>query len=241
MKFSEDIAPYFKDKIFSNALSVPIAETNEPLNGRMEFVTELCKGKQIVHLGCADHKEIIDEKIKNNRWLHKLLVESATKCIGVDNNVEALNHIRKLGFTDVYEADITHEPPLPVITSQRWDYLVMGEIIEHISNPAAFLSSLRERYAANVDRIILTTPHAFRFKNFTRAARHHKEIVNSDHRFWFTPFTLGKIVVDAGLWPEEFWLVENLRPSTNALFKKWLLKKYPAYRDTIIMSCRLKP
>jgi hypothetical protein len=241
MKFDVDLEPYLKDKTFSNALRVPIAQANEPLHGRLEFMVKLCKGKQIVHLGCADHKEIIDEKIKNNRWLHKLLVEQASKCIGIDNNVAALEHIRKLGFTDVYEADITHQPPLTVITSQAWDYLVMGEIIEHISNPAAFLDSLRDRYVRYVDRIILTTPNAFRFKNFTRSARHHNEVVNSDHRFWFTPYTLAKIAVDAGLWPEEFWLVENIKPSANAIFKKWLLKKYPAYRDTIIMSCRLKP
>jgi hypothetical protein len=90
--------------------------------------------------------------------------------------------------------------------------MILGEIIEHISNPAAFLNALRERYAGYVGKIILTTPHAFRYKNFTRAAKTHQEIINSDHRFWFTPYTLAKIAVDAGLWPEEFWLVENLKP-----------------------------
>jgi len=241
MKFSDEIVPYLKGSKFSNSLYVPVTTGGEPIQSRLEFVVKLCTGKRVVHLGCADHKEIIDEKIRKDQWLHKLLVEKAEKCIGVDNNVEALEHIRKIGFTDVHVADITNELPLPQITAAQWDYMVLGEIIEHISNPAAFLSALRERYAGYVGKIILTTPHAFRYKNFTRSARTHQEIINSDHRFWFTPYTLGKIAVDAGLWPEEFWLVENLKPGSNAFFKKWLLKRYPGYRDTIIMSCRLKP
>ena len=241
MKFTNETIPFLTGKKFSNGLTIPIANEGEAIDNRLDFVIKLCEGKNIVHLGCADHVEIIDDKIKRNTWLHKLLLDKSAKCIGVDNNAEAIEYIQKRGFNEVYLADITNEPPLPVITSQKWDYLVMGEIIEHISNPAAFLNSLRERYSGCVDKIILTTPNAFRYKNFTRAARGNNEIVNSDHRFWFTPYTLAKISVDAGLWPEEFWLVENVKPTTYALFKKWLLKKYPAYRDTIIMSCRLKP
>ena len=240
MKLSEEIMPYLRGEKFTNSLYVPVTVSHEPLHSRLEFVVNLCEGKRVVHLGCTDHKEIIDEKIRKNQWLHKLLVERAAKCVGVDNNAEALEHVRKRGFSDVYAADITRDTPLPVITQEKWDYMVLGEIIEHISNPAAFLQALRERYAGYVDKIILTTPHAFRYKNFTRAARQHQEIINSDHRFWFTPYTLAKIAVDAGLLPEEFWLVENLKPGRNAFFRKWLLKRYPGYRDTIIMTCRLK-
>jgi hypothetical protein len=241
MKFSEESIPYLKGNKFTNSLRVPIADSGEPIQSRLEFVVKLCEGKQIIHLGCADHKEIIDDKIKKNQWLHKLLTEHAAKCIGVDNNIEALEHIKKIGYTNVYAADITHDALLPEIIAQKWDYMILGEIIEHISDPAAFLNALRMKYAGYVGKIILTTPHAFRYKNFTRAAFNHQEIINSDHRFWFTPFTLAKIAVDAGLSPEEFWLVENLKPGPRSIFKKWLLKKYPAYRDTIIMSCALNP
>ncbi len=241
MKFQSDIIPFLKGQQFSNGITIPTTFGNELIQSRLDFLVKQCTGKRIVHLGCADHIEIIDEKLKKNNWLHKLLVEKSAKCIGIDNNEEALAHIRQLGYKEVYHADITNNPPLNFITSGKWDYLVMGEIIEHIGNPVAFLDALRVRYAPYIDRIILTTPHAFRFKNFTRAARKNSEIINSDHRFWFTPYTLAKISIDAGLWPEEFWFVENMKPTSNALFKKWLLKKYPAFRDTIIMSCRLKP
>jgi 2-polyprenyl-3-methyl-5-hydroxy-6-metoxy-1,4-benzoquinol methylase len=241
MKFSPEVKPYLTGEKFANSLIVRTSDSNSPIASRLEFLTEWAKGKRIVHLGCADHLEIIDEKLARNHWLHKLLTETAVKCIGIDNNQESLDHIRKLGFANVHYADISNDKPLDIITSEKWDALVMGEIIEHIGDPVTFLRSLREKYAHCVDHIILTTPHAFRYKNFTRAARRHTEVVNSDHRFWFTPYTLAKVAVDAGLWPDEFWLVENAKPTRFALFKKVLLRWYPSYRDTIIMSCRLNP
>ncbi len=241
MKFGPEVKPYLTGQKFANSLTVITSNSNSSIESRLEFLTEWVKGKKIIHLGCADHLEIIDEKLAKNHWLHKLLTESASKCIGVDNNSESLEHIRKRGFANVYYADISNDKPLEVITTDKWDAIVMGEIIEHIGDPVSFLKSLKERYAPYIDYIILTTPHAFRYKNFTRAARRHSEIVNSDHRFWFTPYTLAKVTVDSGLWPEEFWLVENSKPTRFALFKKLLLRWYPSYRDTIIMSCQLNP
>jgi len=241
MRFHPDVLPYLQGDKFSNAIKIQIAQAHEPLEGRLEFLANYCTGKKVVHLGCTDHEEIIDEKIKKNNWLHKLLIERTSRCIGVDINEPALAHIKKLGYEEVYYADITNQPPLEVITLEKWDCIVMGEIIEHIGDPVSFLSALRERYASSIDSIVLSTPHAFRFKNFSKAARNNLEIVNSDHRFWFTPYTLAKIAVDAGLYPDEFWLVENMKPTKGALFKKWLLCRYPAYRDTIIMTCRLNP
>ena len=97
MKFSEDIVPYLTDAKFTNSLYVPVTVSHEPLYSRLEFVVKLCEGKRVIHLGCTDHKEIIDDKIRKNQWLHKLLVERAARCVGVDNNVEALEHVRRLG------------------------------------------------------------------------------------------------------------------------------------------------
>ncbi|MFN8341109.1 MAG: hypothetical protein U0V64_05520 [Cyclobacteriaceae bacterium] len=239
MRFSEDALAYLRGEKFSNGFTIATAVPEASVPGRLETVLGLCTGKRVVHLGCADHLDIIDQKIANRTWLHARLMEVAASCIGVDNNEEALAHLRAKGYRDLHTADITRQDALPAIIDSHWDIMLLGEIIEHIGNPVMFLEELRKRYAGSVDRIVLTTPHAFRFKNFTRSARRHVELVNSDHRFWFTPYTLAKVAMDAGLQPEEFWLVENMAPTQRAYFKRWLLKQYPAYRDTIVMVCRL--
>jgi 2-polyprenyl-3-methyl-5-hydroxy-6-metoxy-1,4-benzoquinol methylase len=236
MNFSDSIFPYLTGTKFSNAISLQIADRTHILQGRIDFLLAYCRGKRVLHLGCTDHLEIMDEKIKRNTWLHKLLTEVAAECIGLDNNQEALTHARMRGFSNVFFTDVVTDIPPEVVREKTWDVLVLGEIIEHIGNPVSFLCALRERYGLMVSEIVLTTPHAFRFKNFTRAALRGREIVNSDHRFWFTPYTLARVCSEAGVQPKQFWLVENMPPTRFAWFKKILLNRYPAFRDTLIMT-----
>jgi 2-polyprenyl-3-methyl-5-hydroxy-6-metoxy-1,4-benzoquinol methylase len=239
MKISEKTYDYLAGKNFSNGYSIKTSESEKSIPSRIETLLEICKGKRVVHLGCADHLEIIDLKIANNTWLHQLLSAVTVKCIGIDNNEEAMTHLRNKGIPDLITADITRDAAIPAITESHWDFMVLGEIIEHIGNPVNFLEELRKRYAGCVERIVLTTPNAFRYKNFTRAALRHQELVNSDHRFWFTPYTLARVAMDAGLLPEEFYLVENLPTRRSAFLKKIMLKRYPTFRDTIVMVCNL--
>ena len=75
----------------------------------------------------------------------------------------------------------------------KWDYLVAGEIVEHLDNPVEFLRLLNERYKQRVDKIIITVPNAFRINNLTFSMK-GQECINTDHRYWFTPYTICKVV-----------------------------------------------
>jgi 2-polyprenyl-3-methyl-5-hydroxy-6-metoxy-1,4-benzoquinol methylase len=176
--------------------------------------------------------------MKHNTWLHKHLNESANKCLGIDINEKSIDFIKQdLGYTNTICANILTDN-ISAITDQKWDILVLGEILEHIDDPVEFLKNIKAKYQNNIETIIITVPNAFYIDNFYNTVS-DVEIINSDHRYWFTPYTLSKIMVSAGIKPTEIYLCQRFPYNTRSLrlkklFKKWILKKHPYSRNTII-------
>ena len=95
MKFNYKIIKYLKGKVLSNNLHLTIAESQSIIYDRLSFLETKVKAKKIIHLGCTDHEEVIDYKIKNNLWLHLRLTKSSEKCIGVDINSKMVSLLKE--------------------------------------------------------------------------------------------------------------------------------------------------
>jgi 2-polyprenyl-3-methyl-5-hydroxy-6-metoxy-1,4-benzoquinol methylase len=244
MIIKDQYLDYIANVKFSNGLIFPIhkKQNNEiTIDNRIEILEKESQGKNVLHIGCADHIDLIDNKINYDLWLHKRISSVAKKCIGLDNNCEAIEYIRKtLLLSNVFCVDITNELP-DEIACVDWDTVILGEIIEHIGNPVFFLKAIRKNLKNNAKEIIITTPNALSWNNF-RGFQKGIECVNSDHRFWFTPYTLAKIVYDSGIKPIEFKFVISTPESISSwggirgIFRKMMLLKYPALRNTIVLK-----
>lgn len=232
MRFSSDVHQYIEGQKFSNGLFASYDGGNTAANDRLAFLVECAKGKRILHIGFTDHLGLIEHKIKYRQWLHALLIESAAQCLGVDTNREAVEFCRsRLNIGDVFTHDVVNDAPLPEIAGGIWDYAILGEVLEHVPNPVAFLSSIRERYGVNIRRAIVTVPNAWVIDNLLLAMR-GRECINSDHRYWFTPYTLGKVASDAGYRLEEFHFVNP--PFPDKMIRRAIKQRYPALRETLI-------
>jgi hypothetical protein len=70
--------------------------------------------------------------------------------------------------------------------------------------------------------------------------RSHKELINSDHRYWFTPYTLAKVVTRAGFTSLRLGFVENGVPRSRGgirrALKQRLLRMHPALREVLVME-----
>lgn len=208
MRLAEQTLEYLAGKKFSNSLVVPYPY-REDIPNRVVFLSKLMKGKRVIHLGCLDHLPLIDEKISRRQWLHKELTESAATCIGVDIDQEAKAYVEtKHGYTNIILGDFTKQR-LAELASRQWDYAVLGEILEHIDNPVAYLQSIRELYADCLERIVITVPNAWT-QTTMRMASQSAEIINSDHRYWFTPYTLAKVILRAGLELEDIYFANRV-------------------------------
>jgi hypothetical protein len=237
MKLEADTLPYVRGEKFSNSLKVKVNYHGQ-IPDRVSFLTELARGKRIVHLGCLDHLPLIEEKIKRKQWLHKELSEAAASCVGIDIDEEAGKFVmEKLGVKNVLISDFTQQA-LPSVTSTSWDYAILGELLEHIDNPVSFLSSIRERYSSCIDRIIVTVPNAWTRTTIAMASK-SIEIINSDHRYWFTPYTLTKVLHQSGIDTEALHFANRVPLTTMELVAQKVSKVVghkPAYDFTYASS-----
>lgn len=158
----------------------------EPVIERNSALRDVVRGKRVIHVGCADHINLIAEKRRSNRYLHDTLKSVATNVVGVDVNKEALVEMEKIGFWELYTPE-----EFPV--GRDFDLIVAADVIEHVPNVGEFLKELR---SFRCERVVITTPNAFRLRN-RRLWR--AELVNTDHRYWFSPYTLAKSLVESGI------------------------------------------
>jgi hypothetical protein len=245
MRIDPAIRSFLSGTELSSGLLVRIASKTESFEDRLSLLEARARGRAVVHLGCADHPALIESKRKSGLWLHDRLSRSAARCLGIDTSREGIELLSKLGVSDVICADILHDP-LPQLDAIRWDYLVAGEVLEHVDDPVSFLRGIAGRCAGRVDKIILTVPNALSLRNALGALR-GTELVNSDHRYWFTPYTLAKVATRAGLDPEQFFFCDakprehrpSLRIWNGDLVSRWLLRRSPALRATLVMEARM--
>lgn len=222
MKITSEIGSYLKGKAISNGAFVQINWS--PPRERNALLVSLVKGKRVLHMGCADHVDLIEKKRKQGRYLHSLLDNSAECLAGTDVNRDALTEMAQAGMSNLYHVDDL--PP-----DMYFDLLLVPDVIEHVGNVESFLRKLSE---INADKIIITTPNAFRLKN---RALFQAELVNTDHKYWFSPYTLTKSIYDSGYRIQDYYYTDKLRwwqPMRS--FLKWC---FPLCRDGIaVVICR---
>lgn len=237
MKISTKQLEFFNDNLYSNSFKFkPIIQNDDfKYISKIGLLKELVNNKSIIHVGCVDHNiETIENKIKKNKWLHKHLEESSSKCLGIDIKEDEILYIKKeLGYR-AEAFDITQ--PNAMIENELFDILLLPDVIEHIGNPVDFLKNIRNAHKDKLQDIIITVPNAFYKKNFL-FSKDNCEIINSDHRFWFTPYTICKILIDAGFEVEKIWMynkVDEVKKNNlkSLLFNNHFIRKY-IYKNSL--------
>lgn len=234
--FDQEDKRHLDGSAFSSIYVFRLKGDSRPLT-RLDCLKSLVKDKRVIHFGCVDHLPLIEQRRKSGNWLHEVLAENAASVVGIDINSEGINYMNREGFEAYVSNVVTDNIPDSLRQNLRWDYLLAGEVLEHIGNPVEFLENIRNKYSPVTDRIIITVPNAWSYTSIRFALR-NQELINTDHRFWFTPYTLAKVATDAGIQVEGFEMCVDEYPMPFSL-KYWLVRNRPNLRNRIVMIGKL--
>lgn len=213
--------------------------------GRTEFLKHITKNKVVLHVGFANHLEEIDNLIKNKQWLNNEIIQVASLVVGTDINAVAVNYIKKnTCIENIYCIDVAECLP---DGNKKYDNAIIPDVLEHMDNPVDFLRKFNETSSNYLDEIIITVPNAWHLFNL-KMLFFKKEYINSDHRYWFTPFTLAKVLDRSGWVPKQFWFVDYDTSKIKYFFLKSFVRffyrcffkllkiTYPCFASTIAVK-----
>lgn len=109
-----------------------------------KIVYRIPERKDVLNIGCVQ-----------NQIIHEKLAEKGN-VFGIDINRSGIERMRKRGFR-VAVMDAEH-----LIFDRKFDFIIAGELIEHLSNPGLFLAAARKHLKKD-GVVVLTTPNISSF------------------------------------------------------------------------------
>jgi 2-polyprenyl-3-methyl-5-hydroxy-6-metoxy-1,4-benzoquinol methylase len=157
---------------------------------RVEYLTALCAGKRVMHVGFADagcHE--LNEQ--SGAWLHDHLARTARELIGLDLDEVGVERSRAQGY-EAYVVDCRDADAIAALGLAPADIVVAGEVIEHLDDPGSFLEGLHALVAPG-GALVITTPNAIGLVN-TAALLANVEVNHPDHVVMYTCRTLDALL-----------------------------------------------
>ena len=185
---------------------------------RAELITQYCKDKNVLHLGCVE-SGTTTESFNDNSLLHLQILKVAKRAIGIDIDEKGIEFLTKQGIPDLIVFDAQNLSQLQL--NVPIDVIVAGEIIEHIPNPGLLLKGVSQLLDKNKSKsiLIVTVPNAFSLRHFVPVFLNKKEFVLPDHNFYFSYCTLKALLESSGLKIIDFYTYSNLHKNLKPLKK----------------------
>jgi 2-polyprenyl-3-methyl-5-hydroxy-6-metoxy-1,4-benzoquinol methylase len=158
---------------------------------REAHILERCRGRSVLHLGCAD-APFLDERLATGTLLHAKLLAIAPETVGLDSDPQSVERMRSLMRAPIF---VGSAESLSVDLG-RFDVVVAGELIEHLNNPGLFLESVKRVLTVDGE-LIITTPNAFCLRRALRVAV-GTESVHPDHVSYYSHATLSALLARFG-------------------------------------------
>lgn len=206
----------------------------ERVKVRVEETLKQLVGPDILHVGCAGHVVELDSPY----WVHRYIHDKFPDVIGLDISQENIAQMESHGFKNLIVANAE-----TFALGQKFDTIVAGELIEHLSNPGLFIENAK-RHLKPGGRIVITTPYPFCIAYFLNAfARFPDTCPNHEHTQWFCPQTLTCLAERYELKVTHFELIEDYRfddPAQTYRYKVRLLRLFrPLMPKKWYLNCML--
>ena len=204
---------------------------------RVDEILNVCKGKKVLHLGCADYPYTT---ARAEGLLHKLLADVTPELWGLDASEEGVTQLKEMGFDNILLGDA--EQLKKYYKAGQFDIIIAGEIIEHLGCPSAFLKSIRSIMGENTE-FIITTINAFAFKLFLHSLLRNEK-VHEDHNYYYSYYTLKQLLSKYGFPVADVYYYQEVRGEGMSLMVDRLLSFFtyisPVFADGLFLRARIE-
>lgn len=157
----------------------------------------------------------------SKRFLHGMIAKHANYCLGIDTNEEGIKELQRYGF-NVLQGDVEE-----MSIGMKFDVVVAGDLIEHLSNPGNFLKCVRKHLKPQ-GILILHTPNPFSITRFWHALMKGYVEVNKDHKCYYDPITLSQLLEKHGF---EVMGVIYTNTLKAPFFKRFVIEFFAKLRN----------
>jgi 2-polyprenyl-3-methyl-5-hydroxy-6-metoxy-1,4-benzoquinol methylase len=156
---------------------------------KIAFMVKYARGKRVLDIGCVDHNPA---NYQSQYWLHKALKEVAKELVGVDLLGEGVRYLIEKGY------NVIHADAESLSLGERFDVVIAGDVLEHLSNPGLFLDATA-RHLAPGGQLLISTPNPWHWRFIVKGIVGHNLDPNPEHTCWFCPQTLSQLCGRYGL------------------------------------------
>lgn len=149
---------------------------------------------RVLHVGCCGNDWEFDARWAG-KTLHRVLEEQASEVYGIDILASRIAQMVKAGHNALVadaEQLMAHLSP-----ELRFDVVVAGELIEHLTRPGDFLDQLVP-FMAKDGKLILTTPNMTGFWSFVTYGLRNRRETHGEHVTGFKAEFLETMLVRHG-------------------------------------------
>jgi SAM-dependent methyltransferase len=212
---------------------------------RLEYLKEISTGKKVLHLGCTNYP-YTDDSLNDNSLLHLELAKVAADLYGFDFDQRGLDILAARGVQKLYAADLENLDQVGL--DEKFDVIIAGEMIEHLSNPGLFVKGIK-RFMSPRTYLVITTINAYCGLRFALYALRGKggenEPVHPDHVAYYSFKTLSLILSREDMFVNDFFFYD-LGPE-HRVHLPWYynfvndicVKVSPQLADGVIALCQL--
>lgn len=211
---------------------------------RFKLIKPYIKDKNVLDIGVCDwcgqskEKNAAPYEIPEH-WIHGDIKKYAKSVLGIDILEECIESLKdqeydvKLANAENFDFD------------RKFDVIVAGELIEHITNLQGFFNSAKKHLKGD-GLLILTTPNVFYFRQMLFLMLRGRPAVNLEHVCWFDEITLQQIlarfdfsIVKISYMTEKYVCVtmyEKVKQTFFILFEKLIPFRKVKYGTMIIIA-----
>ena len=196
---------------------------------KIDLFKNYIHGKDVLDLGCIQHSW---KEYKSPTWLHRQLKKYSKSVTGVDYLKKDVKILNKKSYNIIYGNVENFD------LKRKFDVLIAGDLIEHLSNFGNFLECCKKHMKKD-SHLLITTPNAFSIDTMLIRPLYillGKYGVNSEHTCWFDYITLSQLAKRHGFIVEDYYTFLHDTPILSRLDK--LLPKN--FKTAIFMDLQKK-